>query len=67
MTSNLSWREGGIWLLSDETDLRVLVERSPGKWVEVICVPYQIDGIISRIAEPAGIDQCFLLKRPFKP
>jgi hypothetical protein len=65
--SNRPWTEGGIWLLSDETDLRVLVERTPGVWVEVICVPYQMDGIISHSVEAAGIDQAFLTKRPFQP
>lgn len=64
-----TWTEGGIWLLSDETDLKVLVERSPGQWVEVINVPYPIDGgcapqgIISHIVEPAGIDRCLLTKK----
>ncbi len=65
--SSQGWKEGGLWLLSDETDLRVLVERTPGEWVEVICVPYQIDGIISHIVEPAGIEQCLLTKQPHIP
>lgn len=65
--SALKWLEGGLWLLSDETDLKVLVERSPGIWVEVINVPYQIDGIISHIVEAAGIDRCFVTKKPHIP
>jgi hypothetical protein len=65
--SNRPWTEGGVWLLSDETDLRVLVERTPGMWVEVICVPYQMDGIISHIVEAVGIDHCFAAKKPYTP
>jgi len=55
--------QGGIWLLSDETDLRVLMERVLGEWIEVICVPYQIDGVISHIVESAGIEHCLATKK----
>ncbi len=61
--AELRSRRSGIWLLSDETDLKVLVERTPGEWIEVINVPYQIDGIISHIVEAAGIDQCLATKK----